>query len=124
MDMRNEIGEVVAERQLEAVAADGSRTPVTVRFGRPRPDELSEHGDWCCPYQILGLGEEGEETVRVAFGVDSLQALLLSVYRARLELEERARTAPVRLDWLGLPGLGLTVDPDQLRGADPGPMAV
>ncbi|GAA2677940.1 DUF6968 family protein [Nonomuraea recticatena] len=108
MDMMDEIGEVMAERQVEAVAADGARTRVTVRFGRPCPDALSEHGDWCCPHQILGLGEEG---VGAAFGVDSLQALLLSVYKARLELEERARAASVRLDWLGLPDIGLTVEP-------------
>ncbi|MEV4165477.1 DUF6968 family protein [Nonomuraea dietziae] len=80
MDMMDEIGEVMAERQVEAVAADGARTRVTVRFGRPCPDALSEHGDWCCPHQILGLGEEG---VGAAFGVDLLQALLLSVYKSR-----------------------------------------
>ncbi|WP_068923116.1 hypothetical protein [Planobispora rosea] len=58
MDMMYEIGGVVAERQVEAVTADGAHLAVTARFGRPRLDELSEHGDWCCPYQILGLGEE------------------------------------------------------------------
>ncbi len=115
--MTGEIGEVVAERRLEAVAADGTRTPVTVRFGRPRPDELSEHGDWRCPHRIRGLGEE---VTGAAFGVDSLQALLLSVYKARLVLEERARAASARLEWLGLPGLGFTVDPQAGVGL-PGP---
>ncbi|WP_188197672.1 DUF6968 family protein [Nonomuraea sp. SYSU D8015] len=109
MTVTYELGEVVAERQLEAVAEDGARTPVTVRFGRPRPDALSTTGDWCCPHQILGLGEEG---VGASFGVDSLQALLLSVYKVRLELGERARAASVRLEWLGLPDLGLEVTPD------------
>ena len=85
------------------VAADGTRTPVTARFGKPRPDELSTNGDWCCPHQVVGLGEAG---IGAAFGVDSLQALLLSVYKVRLE---RARAAAVRLDWLGQPELGLRV---------------
>ncbi len=46
--------------------------------------------------------------------MDSLQALLLSVYKAQSELEARVRFASVRLDWLGLPDLGFTVEPDQM----------
>ncbi|MEV4173178.1 hypothetical protein [Nonomuraea sp. NPDC049709] len=106
METTYELGEIVAERQVEGVAADGTRTLVTVRFGKPRPDELSTNGDWCCPHQVVGLGEAG---IGAAFGVDSLQALLLSVYKVRLKLEERARAAAVRLDWLGQPELGLRV---------------
>jgi hypothetical protein len=33
----------------------------------------------------------------------------------RLELAERAEAASVELDWLGLPDLGLTVDPHLTR---------
>ncbi|MGY2082518.1 DUF6968 family protein [Blastococcus sp. SYSU DS0539] len=102
-----ELGQVVAERRLDAVAADGSRTPVSVRIGAPVPDPLPG-GDWCCPHRIDGLGDDA---VRVAFGVDSLQALLLSVHSLRLTLAQRAEAAGVALDWLGLPELGLTVDP-------------
>ncbi|MDP4505203.1 DUF6968 family protein [Nonomuraea turcica] len=109
MTMTYELGDVVAERQLEAVAEDGARTPVTVRIGRPRPDRLSSHGDWRCPHQIAGLGEE---RAGAAFGVDSLQALLLSVHKLRLELARRAQDARVRLDWLDQPDLGLKVDPE------------
>lgn len=103
-----ELGPVVAERRLECVARDGARTAVVIRIGTPHPDPLSAHGDWCCPHQVLGLGDEA---VGAAFGVDSLQALLLSVYRVRLNLAARAAEASVELDWLGLPELGLTVDP-------------
>jgi hypothetical protein len=110
------LGEVVAERRLECVAMDGARTPVVIRFGTPHPDPLSTNGDWCCPHQIVGLGEE---TVGASFGVDSLQALLLSVYRVRLELTDRATAASVDLDWLGLPHLGLTVTPTTTRPTDP-----
>ncbi|WP_447005588.1 DUF6968 family protein [Saccharothrix isguenensis] len=114
--MTYELGEVVAERQVECAAGDGSRTQVVVRIGRPHPDPLSSHGDWRCPHQIVGLGEE---TVGASFGVDSLQALLLSVYRVRLELADRAKAASVDLDWLGLPDLGLTVTPTPVPPADP-----
>ncbi|QQQ77106.1 hypothetical protein IOD16_00645 [Saccharothrix sp. 6-C] len=103
-----ELGPVVAERRVECVAGDGTRTEVVIRFGTPHPDPLSPHDDWCCPHQVLGLGDEA---VGASFGVDSLQALLLSVHRVRLELAERAARAAVDLDWLGLADLGLTVEP-------------
>lgn len=113
MTTPHELGEVVAERQVDACTHDGGRTPVVARIGTPRPDALSENGDWCCPWQILGLGDEA---VNASFGVDSMQALLLGVYRVRLNLAERAEAASARLDWLGLPNLGLEVDPHTYTG--------
>ncbi|TDQ54476.1 DUF6968 family protein [Actinorugispora endophytica] len=110
------IGEVVAERRIDAVAEDGGRAPVVVRIGKPVPDTLPG-GDWCCPHQILGLGDEA---VEASFGVDSLQAFLLCVYSLRLKLGERAEAASVRLDWLGQAGLGLDVDPELYGSAPPG----
>ncbi len=102
------LGELVAERTLAAIAGDGSSSPVLVRIGKPMPDPLPG-GDWYCPSQIVGLGDE---TVKATFGVDSLQALLLCVYGLRLRLTQRAEQAAVRLDWLGQAGLGLAVDPE------------
>jgi hypothetical protein len=99
-----ELGEIVAERRIEGVAPDGSRVEVVIRFGSPRPDPLSPNGDWLCPHQLAGLGD-GE--VDAAHGVDSLQALLLSVYAVRLKLAD----ADLDLNWLGMPDLGLTVAP-------------
>ncbi|MBV2366418.1 DUF6968 family protein [Streptomonospora nanhaiensis] len=106
-----DLGEVVAERVVEAVAPGGARTPVRLRIGRPRPDTHPEGTgtDWCCPWQVEGLGNT---EVQRSYGVDSLQALLLAVYRLRLGLQERARSAGVRLEWLGMAGLGLAVEPD------------
>jgi hypothetical protein len=109
------LGVVGAVRRVVAVAGDGARTPVVVRIGKPLPDPLPG-GDWFCPGQILGLGDEA---VRASFGIDSLQAFLLSVYGIRLTLRERAEAASVTLDWLGQPDLGLKVDPEvhRLTGA-------
>ena len=105
----HELGAVVAERQVECTTEDGARTTVTIRVGTPRPDPLSTNGDWCCPHQITGLGDEG---VEASFGVDSLQSLLLSVYGLRLKLAARAEEAGVSLDWLGMADLGLAVVPE------------
>ncbi|RZU32306.1 hypothetical protein BKA19_2001 [Blastococcus saxobsidens] len=107
MTMVQQLGQVVAERRLEAVAADGTRTPVTVLIGAPVPDPAGG-GDWFCPHRVDGLGED---SAGGAFGVDSLQALLLSVHALRLGLDQRAEEASVRLEWLGLPDTGLTVPP-------------
>ncbi|RAS66798.1 hypothetical protein C8D87_103137 [Lentzea atacamensis] len=99
-----ELGQIVAERLIEGVAPDGSHVEVVIRFGAPRPDPLSSNGDWRCPHQIVGLGDD---SVGAAHGVDSLQALLLSVYAVRLKLAESGST----LDWLGAPDFGLTIAP-------------
>jgi hypothetical protein len=53
-----DLGEVVAQRHIEGVAPDGSHFEVVIRFGDPRPDPLSSHGDWVCPHQITGLGDD------------------------------------------------------------------
>lgn len=65
------LGEVVAERELEHARDDSVR--VRVRIGRPTEDP-AEGGDWRCPFQVLGLGDE---RVHEAFGVDAVQALQL-----------------------------------------------
>ena len=77
-------------------------------IGRPFPDPLPG-GDWCSTFQITGLGDPA---VRAAFGVDTMQALLLALYKARLELEQRARVEPAELLWFGTPDLGLQVEPN------------
>ncbi|WP_235944696.1 maleylpyruvate isomerase N-terminal domain-containing protein [Verrucosispora sioxanthis] len=102
-----ELGEVVAERRIAVVLPDGGTSELVVRFGKPHPDPLPG-GDWCCPFQIEGLGDGA---VDAAFGVDSLQAMLLAAYRVRLLLTEHAEQTAARLDWLGQPELGLRVDP-------------
>jgi hypothetical protein len=103
-----ELTDVVVSRTVEAVRPDGSRTEVEISIGRPFPDPLPG-GDWCCTFRITGLGDD---TVRAAFGVDTLQALLLALYKVRLELAERAETASVRLEWLGRSDLGLEPEPN------------
>lgn len=74
--MTLQLGRVVAERQLVV----GSRQrQLVVRLGAPRRVK----GDWGCPYQLLGLGRKA---VRVAFGVDSFQALMMALESIRQDL--------------------------------------
>ena len=93
-------------------ASTGERLAV----GTPRPDPLSANGDWCCPHQISGLGDG---SVEASFGVDSLQALLLSLYSLRIKLAERAQEASLSLTWLGTADLGLEIAPKLDQLVDP-----
>lgn len=102
------LDDVVAERRVDAISDDGSTAPVRLAIGRPRPDS-QPGGDWECPHQILGLGDD---SVGTSHGVDSLQAFLLSVWTLELKLTERAAAASARLEWLGSGDLDLHVIPD------------
>lgn len=90
------LGDVIAERELEI---DGTAGAV-VRIGRPAPD-LREGGDWRCPFQIVGLGDEA---VHEAFGVDAVQALQLCFQMIDIHLAS-ARGAR-EITWLGSEDLG------------------
>lgn len=103
-----ELSDIIVQRQLDAIHPDGSRTEVLLAIGRPFPDPLPG-GDWCSTFQITGLGDPA---VRAAFGVDTMQALLLALHKVRLELDERAAVEAAELRWLGQPDLGLRITPN------------
>ena len=93
---RPELGDVIAERELEVRGAGRA----VVRIGRPMPDPR-EGGDWSCPFQIIGLGDEA---VHEAFGVDAMQALQLCLQMIDIHLTEQRRTHEIT--WLGGADLG------------------
>ncbi len=64
-----ELAEILAERTIELCDAAGRLRPVTVRLGVPV--RLPE-GDYRCPLQVLGLGDD---RVRAPWGEDSFVAL-------------------------------------------------
>ena len=88
--MKIELGQVIAERQLRDLDRPG--VVVSIRLGLPCvfPDE-PRNGDHYCPYQITGAGDE---RVRYAGGVDSLQALELALLVLPSELKALQKTHP------------------------------
>ena len=70
-----------------------------LRIGKP-----AEHpaGDWICPFQVTGLGDE---RVYEAAGVDGLQALLMALQMVRAQLEPLRRSGRIR--WMDGDDLGL-----------------
>lgn len=104
-----EIPDPIAIRELEVRSPGGGEARrVVVRFGRPEPDPASG-GDWRCPVQITGIGED---EVRYAFGVDPLQALQLALQMAGARLFA-AQGRSGTITWLDMPELGFPEPPDE-----------
>jgi uncharacterized protein DUF6968 len=101
--MAEQFADVIAERILEA-RRPGSEavTEVRARIGRPlrHPDP---EGDWICPVQILGLGDE---EVRQVYGIDAVQAITLALQMIEIDLGAAMREG-VELRWLDSSEFGL-----------------
>ena len=96
---QSDLGRPIARRTLTEEGVTGRK--IVVSIGLPRPDRLSKHGDWECPFLIEGVGESKVETT---YGVDSLQALILAIEGVRVRLEQTGRN----LFWLD-PNLGTDI---------------
>jgi len=92
---------VIAEREIEAIRADGQDETIIVQVGRPARDP-NPKGDWYCPLRIKG---REKERVHVVFGIDKLQALQFAL--GLLDLEVKAFAGKGQLSWLGKKALGL-----------------
>jgi hypothetical protein len=70
---RLDLGAVIAERQLQYNDPEQHGTcAVQVLLGAPV--ESAGGGEWYCPYQIIGTGDE---QVRAVYGIDAFQSLQL-----------------------------------------------
>jgi len=78
--MAEVIKDIIAERKLIFVTDKGERFECRLVFGQifDEPDK-----GVACPYQIIGYGDE---RMRFGYGVDSLQAFLIAVEKANVEL--------------------------------------
>lgn len=90
-----QLGEVIAERRLVARAPRGRARSLVVRFGRPVRSAVKKD-PWWCPVEITGIGKP---RFFAAAGEDSVQALVLALRAADLELATGFRKLPV--EWLG-----------------------
>jgi hypothetical protein len=106
------LGEVIAERELQLRKADGSESAIRVRIGRSHPSG----DDWQCPYEIAALGSKRSMAI---YGVDSIQALTLTLKAINVELEVIAKQAAGSLLWLGEPFTSLQDPADLKRSGGP-----
>ncbi|WP_257457767.1 DUF6968 family protein [Archangium lipolyticum] len=77
------LGTVIAERSLTIVGQGDSLA--RIRVGKPRKDRATN--DYFCPFILLGVGEQ---KVRQAWGIDSMQALQNALQAIRIELASHA----------------------------------
>jgi len=91
----SQLGEVVAERRLVARGRNGRRRTLVVRFGRPVHSTV-KNDPWWCPVEIADIGQP---RLLAAAGEDSVQALILALRLADIELGSRSGKAQV--EWLG-----------------------
>jgi hypothetical protein len=96
-----DLGRPIARRTLAEDGVTGRK--IVISIGLPRPDRLSKHREWECPFLIEGIGEPRVET---AYGVDSLQALILAITGLRVRLEQTGRN----FYWLD-PNIGADIPP-------------
>ncbi|MEU8774165.1 hypothetical protein [Streptomyces sp. NPDC048606] len=95
MPEAQDIGEIVARRDLRATAPDGSSFPVSLQVGTPRPDP-TPGGDWVCPCRVEGLDGSSVSEIH---GVDGLQALALAVDTVRIRLRHLAEAGNLTFVW-------------------------
>jgi hypothetical protein len=100
------LGEVIAERELEAVK-DGKSQVAIVRLGKPI--KSADATDFRCPYQVAGIGDD---VIRSASGEDSMQALQLAIKMVAAELHFRYED--FTFTWLGNSDFGFA-EPDHRK---------
>jgi uncharacterized protein with PIN domain len=94
-----EIGKIIATRNLIFVREDGSSENVTVNIGAPY--EWSAEGDCCCPYQLIS---NSRNKLHGMVGIDTLQALELTMKTLNCELEYWEKTFKGKFHFLGEEG--------------------
>jgi hypothetical protein len=90
-----QLGEIIAERRLVARVRHGRAQSLVVRFGRPVRSAVKDD-PWWCPVEITGIGKP---RFFAAAGEDSVQALVLALRAADVELATGFRNGQV--EWLG-----------------------
>ena len=97
-----EIGAVIASREMEFRYEDGTSEKFLLKVGMPY--EYGDGLDWCCPYE---LGIESNQKLFGMFGIDSLQALELTMKTLKVEIEYWERNRKGKFFFLDEEGSGL-----------------
>jgi hypothetical protein len=102
-----ELGDTILEREFEATDADGNQSIIKLRLGIPylKSDSTSSL-KWRCPYQITG---KGFEKVKLALGMDAIDAMLMSIQLADVWMKSYQRD--MKITWMGEEWLGLIFPP-------------
>ena len=94
------VEDVIVSREITYISAEGIREKATIEIGRPykMEDEV-----YFCPYRV---GSESYEHIFGSVGIDSFQALDLSMKTIDAELVYWVRKKGGSFEFLGEPGTG------------------
>lgn len=99
MPQTQDIGKIIAKRNLVFVRDDGSSENVSVNIGTPYT--INSEGDCCCPYQIIS---DSRNKLFGMVGIDTLQALALTMKTLDCELSHWEKTFKGKFYFLGEEG--------------------
>jgi len=94
--------DVFAAREMEFVFDDGRKEKAVLKVGKPY--EHSKELDWCCPYE---LSTESRKKIFGAIGIDSLQALELTMKTLSVEIEHWEKVQGGKFYFLAEEGAGI-----------------
>jgi len=99
---------VIAERHFSARDSFGAAISIVVRVGLPTIDTSGEN--WMCPYEVAA---NGHSNVFAMHGVDSMQALELTLRIVETEASLIALKQNRTLRWLDAPYTSMFASSDQ-----------
>jgi hypothetical protein len=89
----NALEHVIAERALTLIDENGNSRTLSVTLGRP---EQSSENEYCCPFRIVGLGDERVEKI---YGMDAFQALQLTLRFIAFRLNRYRKESKSEVYW-------------------------
>jgi hypothetical protein len=92
---------VIAHRMMDLSVPAGARAVVTIK--QPQRDG----NDYRCEFHIVGLGDKAINSY--GMGVDSMQALILTIQLIGALLYASDEAKHGRISWLGMKNLGFPV---------------
>jgi hypothetical protein len=92
----HDLGDVIAVRELRLKEQGKPDRKIQVLAGKPRV--FNDSGGWCCPFQIVGIGEE---KIKYAAGVDAMQTLQLVMTMIGATLQYYSKQSGGQLWWEG-----------------------
>ncbi|MEE9396910.1 MAG: hypothetical protein V3V31_07845 [Methylococcales bacterium] len=96
------LGEIIAIREMEFITNDGKKEKAFIKIGKPY--EHSKELDWCCPYE---LSTESHKKLFGMVGIDSIQALELTMKTISVEIEYWEKTKKGKFHFLDEEGAAL-----------------
>lgn len=104
--MEDVMQDIILERIFEIIDDDGQVKTLKLQFGRPYIlTESKSSLMWRCPFHISGIGSE---RIQQGLGMDSLDALLVSLKLAELALTDYEKNHNRKITWLHEAHLGLS----------------